>query len=236
MRIVVPLAGPDFIRPDGGLKARVEVNGQPLLRSALGSRAWASSVAPSDYVFILIDDPRTRAFEATDLEDWFPGARSVFLSNHTAGAALSAAAGVALAAEYSSEPLIVDLADIFYNCPVDPLDAMSHDVNCGGVALVFESDDPSYSYLRTGPDGRFLEAAEKRVISGNASAGTYIFSNSGVYFGALAYALARPEAHTHRGVFFVCPLFNGVKQQGLDVKLQTVTSVVDIKQAMISRP
>ena len=35
----------------------------------------------------------------------------------------------------------------------------------------------------------------------------------------------------HRDLFFVCPLVNGLVAQGLDVLLEPVTDVADIKTA-----
>ncbi len=229
MRIVVPLAGPDFIRADGRLKATVDLGGTPLLWRTLESRPWADRVAPADYIFVLRDHSLTRVFATEALGEWYPGAQTVFLGSETRGAALSASAGVALIADMSA-PLVVDLADILYTCPGDPLVTFRDNPDCGGVALTFESDSPVYSYLATGPDGRVTQAAEKQVISRNASAGTYLFANASIYIAALGHALANEATQTHRRLYFVCPLFNGVLHQGLNVYLHPVTEVVDIKE------
>lgn len=227
MHLVVPLAGPDFVRVDGSMKALTTLDGAPLLRSVLLSRPWAGWVPPAAYVFVLHDEPGTRAFATGELREWFPGARVVFLSGYTRGAALSAAAGVAAVAG-SSEPLIVDLADIRFAAEVKPADVLSRK-NIGGLALTFESTDPAYSYLRTDGRGNVVAAAEKPTISRNASAGVYGFSSAAVYFRAVAHSFEHEE-QTYGGLHYVCPLFNGVLAQGLDVELATVSDVLDIKQ------
>lgn len=228
MRVVVPLAGPDFVKRDGSVKAEVPIDGQPLLRRALDSRPWSERVARSDYVFVLRDRPETRHFAAALLAEWYPGAATVFLGQDTLGAALSSLAGVALASA-SDGPLIVDLADILYTASIDPETAFAADRRCGGIALTFPSTSPAYSYLRVDDANRFVEAAEKKVISRHASAGTYLFSGAAVFLRAVAHALENRESQQYAGLFYVCPLFNGVRAAGYEVALAPVTDVFDLK-------
>lgn len=228
MRVVVPLAGPDFIRDDGSLKAEMKIGGEGVLRLALSSRPWAKVVAPKDYSFILINAPETRAFAATTLAKWFPGASVTFISCYTRGAALSVMAGMATGQDVGA-PIIVDLADILYSSNLDLAEVDQKHPDWGGIALTFKADNPAYSYLSVDASGCFYEAAEKRVIADNASAGTYIFRDMATYLRALAHGLENKESQTFRDLFFVCPLFNGVKEQGKQVLLEPVADVVDVK-------
>ena len=185
-------------------------------------------MASTDYAFILIDTPQTRSFASDILSKWYPGASITFLSSYTRGAALSALAGIA-GTEQLTAPLIVDLADILYESTLDPAEVFASQPDCGGIALTFKADNPVYSYLRTDASGTFVEAAEKRVISDNASAGTYIFRDCSTYLRAVAHAINNAETQTFRDLFYVCPLFNGVRDQGKEVVLEPVRSVIDIK-------
>ena len=231
MRIIVPLAGPDFERTDGGVKAMLEVDGRPLLRRALEGRPWwnAGLVGPADMVFILRDTPASQNFARTALCDWYPGANVVSISRYTRGAALSALAGIALM-DQINEPICVDLADIEYTSTFDPITCFDT-TQAGGIILTFPSDNPAYSYLAIDAKGRVTEAAEKQVISNFASAGTYLFRNTACYPAALAHSLEHAEAVMHRDLFFVCPLVNGLIAQGVDVRLEPVSDVIDIKVA-----
>lgn len=228
MRIIVPLAGPDFVRPDGSVKAEHTIDGEPMLRRALESRPWSSSVSPEDHVFVFVDGPETRSFAGGPLARWYPGAATCFLSGSTRGAALSAMVGLA-GHRAASEPLIVDLADIIYKSHLEPVAVFSDTPNVGAIALTFDSDNPLYSYLATDSEGRVTQAAEKVVISRNASAGTYVFASTSAYLRALAHALENEGEQAHRGFFFVCPLFNGILASGCTVALSNVTDVRDIK-------
>ena len=228
MKVIVPLAGPDFIRADGSLKAHTIICGEPLLPYVLARRPWAKVCSPTDYSFVLIDRPETRHFAETSLAEWYPSASVTFMSDYTRGAALSSLAGMASVISFDT-PVIVDLADILYTCKDGLLDIFDTNPDCGGIALTFKSDNPAYSYLSTDSSGIFVEAAEKRVISKNASAGTYLFSKLPVFLRALAFGLENPKTHTFRDLFFVCPLYNGVRDQGKTVRLEPVTDVIDIK-------
>ena len=231
MRIIVPLAGPDFERADGGVKATLEIKGRPLLRRALEQRPWwtAGQAGSADLVFVLRETPASQTFAQGALRDWYPGAGIVSIGRYTRGAALSALAGIALM-ERTDEPICVDLADIEYVSTLNPL-ARFAETQAGGIVLTFPSDNPAYSYLATDAGGRVTEAAEKRVISDTASAGTYLFRDTACYLSAVAHSLTHADAVMHRDLFFVCPLVNGLVAQGLDVLLEPVTDVADIKTA-----
>ena len=228
MQIIVPLAGPDFVREDGSVKALVEVDGQPLLLKTLRERSWFGRVPSSNYTFILHDRAETRAFANSHLSAWFEGCRIVFISDFTRGAALSALAGVSIQADLDA-PVICDLADIAYQSDLDIERVFEGNMQAGAIFLTFASDNPVYSYLRRDDSEQVVEAAEKRVISNEASAGTYIFRKASVYLRAVAHALDNAETQTYRNLFFVCPLANGVIDQNLQVEAFAVTDVVDIK-------
>lgn len=231
MQIVVPLAGPDFERADGTTKAELLLDGQALLVRALTSRSWwqRGDASAADCIFVLRDTQVARDFADRCLTDWFPGSRTVFLSHGTKGAAFSALAGVALC--NPADVLCVDLADILYVENFTPLSAFGDDLALGGILPTFRSDSPVYSYAQLDSDGRATRTAEKRVISDLASAGTYFFRNSAIYLAAVDHAIRYEVEQTHKGSFFLCPLFNGVIASGHDVRTFAVTDVIDIKQA-----
>lgn len=149
MKIIVPLAGPDFDRPDGSVKAEITAeNNLPLLRSTLESRPWwrRSQVNDGDLIFVIRDTAQSRRFSEVTLPSWYPRASIVKLSCLTQGAAFSALAGISLIAN-DDNPLCVDLVDINYASSFDP-EAFFSSSGIGGVALVFESVNPMYSYVR----------------------------------------------------------------------------------------
>jgi hypothetical protein len=226
---IIPLAGPDFERNDGTVKAEFSVDGAPLLRRALETRPWwrSGALAPGDIVFVLHDSALSRRFADERLRQWYPTSRQVFLGDFTSGAALSTIAAVALMRDFDC-PLVLDLCDILFDCPIEPIDALTTSPSLGGLAVTFRANDPKYSYLECDASGRAIRAREKAVISDNASAGVYFFRSAPVLLKALAHSMTHAAALSHNGLLYVCPLFNGVIDQGLEVRCVAADHVRDI--------
>ena len=222
MNVIVPLAGPDFEREDGSVKGEQVVEGRPLLRAALEQRSWFVS-EPDDLIFVLRENPASQRFAHERLACWYPWAKTVWVSDFTAGAAFSA-----LAANLAA-PVIIDLCDILFDCDVDPAARFASDPQLGGLAIVFPSEQPQYSYLELAEDGRMVRAREKAVISAHASAGVYGFRNAAVFWDALGHSTHNREDLAHRGALYVCPMLNGVVARGLDVRAVPATQVRDVK-------
>ncbi len=231
LNIIIPMAGNDFERPDGLVKAQMPVGKTTLLGATLETRPWWSDAAVP--VFVLRDRPASRRYARETLLARYPTARTVFLSETSGGAAWSAAAGTALVA-FPDAPVIVDLCDIIFDSDADIAAIFAADPDLGGLALTFGSRHPQYSYIRLGDDGRMLEAREKLVISENASAGVYAFRSVAVFHLALAHSLQNRASLSHNGLLFVCPMLNGVIAHGLDVRTLPARDVFDVKIADVS--
>jgi hypothetical protein len=231
MKVVVPLAGPDFIETEARTKAETLVRGEPLLPWVLRQRPWArdGKVTSSDYVFVLHDNAVCRAFAEDTLSAWYPGSSQVFISRHARGAALSALAGVSVLGQLRGETVIIDLADIQFDLDLDPDQVFSDNPDVAAIALAFTSTSPIYSYFRTDPGGLVVEAREKQVISDIASAGVYIYRDAACYMAALSYCLDQGSEFTHNGLNYVCPVYNGAVAAGRSVFLVSVEGVEDIK-------
>lgn len=226
MNVIVPLAGPDFIQEGGDIKGLLSHDGKALIRSALDSRPWAYSVR--HYSFVLHDCQQARDFANNYLTQWYKNCNLVYVSKYTRGAALSALSGICSLTNFS-EPLIIDLADIIYTSNADIRSIFQRLPNVDGIALFFKSSQAQYSYLMSDLSGFLIAAAEKRVISDQASSGTYIFRNSSIFLMAVAHALQNEITQTYNKLFYVCPLFNGIIAQGRKVMLEPVSNVLDIK-------
>jgi dTDP-glucose pyrophosphorylase len=81
----------------------------------------------------------------------------------------------------------------------------------GGIP-VFDDVHPRYSFVKLGADGLVVEAAEKRPISRNASAGRYFFRH-GSTFVRCAMRMILKDAQVE-GAFYVCPAYNELVLEG----------------------
>ncbi len=230
MICLVPLAGPDFHDPQRGVKALTPVDGLPLVRRAIESRPWwrAGQLTSDGLVFVLRDTPQTAAFRA-QLAGWYPGCRFATVSDLTAGALLSALAGIALARDWTA-PLMIDLVDILFDLDEDIVGAFAWTADLGAVAPVFASSDPAYSYLELDAAGRVTRAAEKQLISSHASAGCYLFRDVPTFLEAAAHSLRHAGALAFRDALFVCPALNGVIAGGRAVAVAPARDVVPLSK------
>lgn len=218
MMCVVPLAGPDVVHPTLGIKPLMPVDGRPLVEAALTGRPWwrHGLLEPEGLVFVLRRDIAASAELEAVLRDRFPGAAFAWLDGQSGGALWSALAGTALLRR-PERPLCIDLVDILYESDAPIADRFAADGDVAAVVPWFESGESCYSYLRMDAGGRVSEAAEKRVISPHASAGSYLFRDTATWLDAAAHSIRHRDRLEHKGALFVCPSVMGLIDAGRTV-------------------
>jgi dTDP-glucose pyrophosphorylase len=75
-----------------------------------------------------------------------------------------------------------------------------------GGTIVFDSVHPRWSYVRVNEAGYVEEAAEKRPISRQATAGFYYFRRGQDFIDSARMMICK-DANVH-GQFYICPTFN----------------------------
>ena len=106
-------------------------------------------------------------------KNWFPNAKVVYLSNETCGAAFSVLAGLSICSTKGDEPIIIDLADIYFETNLIPY----KNPETSGFVFAFTSKKPKYSYFKVKKNMTVEKAVEKEIISNYASTGVYAFPN-----------------------------------------------------------
>lgn len=207
--IIIPLAGPDFVTKQFGIRPLYPVGDTTLLEYVLLKRPWIKNLSNEDrLVFILREEGGHTKKMCSFIKKRFPTANTVVLGALSLGAPLSALAGIALS-KNQNQPVIIDLADIAFDLSWNPIEYFEKNLQVDAVVPYFISQDPKFSYLRlNGPT--VLEAREKQVISSCASAGVYCFRGVSIYLQAVAYCLQHPDICKVGASFFVCPSINGL--------------------------
>ena len=226
MNVIVPLAGPDFISDNHQIKSLIPFRDSFLLPYILKSRPWFDHV--KQYFFVLQDLPITRNFAFDYLKKQYPGCNIIFLSDYTSGAMFSVLSATGMLKTFN-EPLIVDLADIYFETSIDIENVFKSDANCRGIAFAFHSSNPSYSYFRVNKNFKLLEAKEKQVISNYASTGTYIFRNMCSYLEAASFSLQNITETAYNDLFYVSPMLNGLINNQSTVAIQMAVNIEDVK-------
>lgn len=215
---IIPAAGPDFVLREKLVKLAVDFDGSSLIDKTLLNRAWRK---PDDkYIFIFQDNNTTRAY-FDELKLSFENVESIFLSTLTNGAADTVLAGLSIA--NPDTVICLDLADIIIKDNIERVDIINILDSHEALALTFESQNDSYSYLKFNED-KFVEAREKQVISKDASAGVYFYRDKRMLLHAMSKILDNPE-FMFGDMNYVCPIFNGC----LSVAKKPVNEIFDVK-------
>lgn len=204
MKILIPMGGSDeAFRQHGYAYAKplIEIAGRPLIQHVLDP---LKRIEGAEVVFVIRkeDDLRFHLREVLQLLD--PGAVIVRADGPTAGAACTAL----LAIEHidNDEELLIANGDQILAFDIAGILQRFRERRLDAGTVVFDSVHPRWSFVKTDADGMVIEAAEKRPISRNATAGVYYF-RQGRFFVEAAKDMIRKDASVNDG-FFVCPSLN----------------------------
>lgn len=217
--VVIPLAGPDFYSATNGIRPFSVLRESTLIESVLEMRPWMRNFdasTGSELVFVLREEGAHTAECRGRLFAIWPDAKFATVSVLTRGALFSAIVGASICKRPENH-LVVDLADILFESDINVSRLFADEPELQAVVPVFTADSDKFSYLEIDGD-RVLRAREKEVISTHASAGVYIFRNSGALLRSAAWSLKYPEIGAVRGSYFVCPAVNGLIGEGARVK------------------
>ena len=204
MNILIPIGGSDEnFRQHGHVYAKplVEIAGRPLVQHAF---APLQRIPDAQAIFVIRkeDDLRFHLRDVLQLLD--PGAVVIRADGATAGAACTALLAIEqidteteLLIANGDQVLDFDLGAVIERFRARRLDAGT---------VVFDSVHPRWSFVKTDAGDMVIEAAEKRPISRNATAGVYYF-REGRLFVEAAKRMIRKDASVNGG-FFVCPSLN----------------------------
>lgn len=210
LALVIPAAGRGSRFSEAGIalpKPLIELHGRPFLWWSAHSVLRIARVREIVFV-VLREHVRDHGIDR-HIHAWFPQARVVVVEQVTAGAAQTAALGVAALGRHG--PVAINDCDhAFASPPLDGvLDSFRHGV--AGALMSFRSCNPAYSYLRLDAQGRVQGTVEKQVVGEHAIAGCYLFADS-AGFPALLDDYARECPYPE---LFVSGLYDLMARRGL---------------------
>lgn len=239
INVLVPMGGDDALFREHGhpfAKPVVEIAGRPLVEHAFDGLA---TIPGARFIFVIRKEDDLRFYLRDVLQLMAPGAVVIRADGETAGAACTAL----LAIEHidSDEELLIANGDQVLRTDLGAALDGFRGRDLDGGTLVFDSVHPRWSFVRTDAEGLVVEAAEKRPVSRNATAGVYYFRR-GRDFVEAAKNTIRKGASVN-GRYFVCPTFNemvlaqkriGVQRirRGDYISLATPQAVEDYEQAL----
>ena len=209
--VIIPLAGPDFFSEKFGLKPFYKIDGrQYLIDYILNSRPWSENNGDL-FIFVLKNDAPYLQELINHIKSRYLDPKFVFLGSYSKGSLFSALAGSALISDFDA-PVIIDLADIFFNLDLNVKDCFFNNKHIDCIVPYFHSSHSLFSYLSI-QNGFVIDAREKEVISNNASAGVYIFRNNQIFLDAVLFAINNPSLCMKNSIFYICPTICHLKHK-----------------------
>ncbi len=212
LRIVIPMAGAGRSFERAGYtfpKPLADVLGKPMVQWVVENMN-----AEAQYIFVVLREHYEKYNLQYLLNLIAPGCFIVQLAQPTQGAALS----VLAAEEFISGPdplAIVNCDQLLEWNSNEFFYAMSAD-ECDGGLVTFTSTHPKWSYVKTADSGLVTEAAEKKPISNQATAGIYYFARGDQYLQHTRDMIAAKISTN--GEYFVCPVYNQYVRTGARIR------------------
>lgn len=202
VNILIPMAGLGSRFADAGYelpKPLIQVNGKPMIQ-----RVVEDISIDGNYIYIV----QKEHYEDYNLEELLnsitPGCEIVQINGATEGAAASS-----LTAKHlinNDFPLVIANSDQITNWDADLFLELAQSNPIDGSIVVFESDNPKWSYADTDEFGYLTSVAEKQVISEQATAGIYLWTKGSDYV-TFAEQMIDKNLRTN-GEFYICPVYN----------------------------
>lgn len=202
MNIIIPIAGANKPAAETEyIKSLQEIERKTILQYVFESLQGLEA----EHFIVVIKKEDVNTYHLDNIVKLLrPEAEVVIAEGETMGAACTCMLAVDKL-NMDAPLLITGSAQILTVLPQDIVREFQEKDYDGGV-VIFDDVHPRWSYVRLDETGKVVEAAEKRPISRNATAGFYYFKKASFFVDA-AQQMIRKNAHVN-GQFYVCPALN----------------------------
>ena len=178
--LVMPMAGRGSRFGTEGVRAPKPLHtlwGRPFFWWATESVKRAFDVVET--IFVVLQEHVEDFSIEEQIRSVYPDAHFVVVQEVTRGAAETAMIGID-ALEFSGPVIVNDTDHAFVASGTESIVERLQGTSAAAL-LSFHSTNPAYSYARLGGAGEVIGTAEKRVVSTDAIAGAYLFTDSQTY-------------------------------------------------------
>ena len=222
--IVVPMAGRGSRFTENGYtdsKPFIDVNGKPMIQRVIENLNIEFNEHFEFIIICLLEDYEKYDFSIFDNIIGHDFWEVICLPDVTEGAAQT----ILCAEPYidNDSPLLSFNTDQLMDYDVDIWNTfLRYD---GGIPC-FKGDSTDWSYAKCGKDGYVEEVAEKKVISDDATAG-YYFWTEGRDFVKYAKQMIEENSRTN-GEFYVAPVYNWAIRDGKKISISQVDKIYEL--------
>jgi len=215
VNIIIPMAGLGSRFQQAGFslpKPLIKVINKPMY-------SWAVDSLPLEYtnklIFVLLSsEPKFEELKK-DIGDRYKKFNPIILDVTKLTEGQSAT--VLMSKDYINNdvPLLIHNADTAFDIKRNWLeDILNNDVD--GALLVFNSNEPRWSYSREDAKGSVVEVREKKVISNFATTGTYYFRYGFQYVSLAEDRISKKLKEANE--YYIAPLYNDMIEKGAIIK------------------
>ena len=211
LNIVIPIAGPDKDPANTGyVRSLQEIQRKTILQYAFES---LQSICASNFVVVIKQKDVNHYHLDNVVKLLRPEAKIIIAEGETMGAACTCM--LAVDQLDMDAPLLITGVDQILTVSTFQIveDFINREFD-GGV-VIFDDIHPRWSFVKLDERGFVIEAAEKRPISRNATAGFYYFQKASCFFEAAQKMISKNASVN--GSFFVCPVFNEMILQQMSI-------------------
>lgn len=204
INVLIPMAGGDKLFREAGFpfaKPMAEIAGRALVEHAFDG---LSDIPDARFIFIIRKQDDQRFYLRDVLGLMAPGCVVISAEGETAGAACTALLGIDHL--LGDDELLIANGDQVLKADLAAIIDEFRDRDLDGGTITFDSVHPRWSFVKTDDSGFVIEAAEKRPISRNATAGVYYFRRSKDFVDAAQASILKGASVN--GLYFVCPCLN----------------------------
>lgn len=173
-------------------------------------------------IFMVLQEHEDQHSVSQFIESRWPGSDVVLIDQVTEGAACT----VLLAKHLINNdvPLAILNSDNIIRWTPRPL--TSFETQTDGIIMVFEDNDPKWSYADVNADGLVTRVVEKQAVSKFATAGLYIWAK-GRYFVEAAEQMIAKNLRVN-GEFYVAPVYTENYLLGHNTIVQYVDEMIGV--------
>ena len=208
---MIPIAGPDKDPANTGyVRSLQEIQRKTILQYAFES---LQSICASNFVVVIKQKDVNHYHLDNVVKLLRPEAKIIIAEGETMGAACTCM--LAVDQLDMDAPLLITGVDQILTVSTFQIveDFINREFD-GGV-VIFDDIHPRWSFVKLDERGFVIEAAEKRPISRNATAGFYYFKKASCFFEAAQKMISKNASVN--GSFFVCPVFNEMILQQMSI-------------------
>ncbi len=201
MNVIIPIAGANRNAETDYIKSLQEIERKTVLQYAFESLQDVRA----EHFIVVVKREDVNAYHLDNIVRLLrPGAEVVIAEGQTMGAACSCM--LAVDRLVMEEPLLIVGSDQLLTVSAMEILNDFREKDYDGGVVIFDDIHPRWSFVRLDEDEHVVEAAEKRPISRNASAGFYYFKKASNFMDA-AQRMIMKNASVN-GNFYICPVFN----------------------------